>query len=135
MKSVLPEIIINAHDAERLHSVLDHAVGQTAEQLEMEIARARLLPANCIPPQTVTMRSVVQFHLSTTGQVLEKRLVYPRELQDPATQVSVLSPVGAALLGLSEGDSIEWQVPEGRMVSISVQAVLYQPEAHGEYSR
>lgn len=135
MKSDLPEIIINTHDAERLHNVLDHATGHTAEQLEAEIARARLLPPDHMPPQTVTMRSVVRFRLSNTDQTLEKRLVYPRELQDPATEVSVLSPVGVALLGLSAGDSIDWQMPDKRMARISVQAVVYQPEAHGEYAR
>ena len=137
MKPHAPKIIINIHDAERLRSLLDRApeAGHTVEQLEVEIDRARLLPPERIPRQTVTMRSVVRFHLSTIDQTLEKRLVYPRELQDPATEVSVLSPIGAALLGLSEGDSMDWELPDHRVARITVEAVVYQPEAQGEYSR
>ncbi|HEY9035799.1 MAG TPA: nucleoside diphosphate kinase regulator [Pseudomonadales bacterium] len=137
MKAHAPNIIINSHDAERLRSLLDRAAAadDTADRLEAEIDRARLLPPERIPPQTVTMRSVVRFHLSTIEHALEKRLVYPRELQDPATEVSVLSPIGAALLGLSEGDSMDWELPDHRVARITVEAVVYQPEAQGEYSR
>lgn len=132
-----PDLIINSRDAERLGSLLERLDGSepTIGQLQDELARACLLPPERIPPQVVTMRSVVRFYLSTAGRELELRLVYPRELQDPAQEVSVLSPVGAALLGLSAGDSIDWLLPDGREARITVTAVLFQPEAAGQYER
>lgn len=137
MNQRIPDIIINSHDAERLGSLLERldAGDPTIGLLQDELARARLLPPERIPPQVVTMRSVVRFYLSTAGRELELRLVYPRELQDPAREVSVLSPVGAALLGLSEGDTIDWLLPDGREARITVNAVLFQPEAAGQYER
>src|SRR5690606_28466711 len=108
---------INEHDADRLDSLLERSAADnnpTVARLQAELGRARIVPRERLPAQVVSMRSVVRFYLSTAGRELDLRLVYPRELKDPANEVSVLSPVGAALLGLSEGDTIDWLMPDGR---------------------
>lgn len=137
MNQLQPDILINEHDAERLDSLLERcdAHDVTTRQLQTELGRARIVPRERLPAQVVSMRSVVRFYLSTAGRELDLRLVYPRELKDPATEVSVLSPVGAALLGLSEGDTIDWLLPDGRSAQISVRKVLFQPEAAGQFDQ
>jgi regulator of nucleoside diphosphate kinase len=86
-----------------------------------------------MPPRVVTMRSTVRFRLDGKESEWCKTLVYPKEAGQGDDTVSVLSPVGSALLGLSEGDRIEWTHPDGRILGVEVVEVLYQPERAGHY--
>jgi regulator of nucleoside diphosphate kinase len=84
-----------------------------------------------VPPDVVTMNSQVVCIDETTGAEHTLRLVYP-DMADVARQyVSVLAPMGAALLGLSIGQAIDWPMPGGRTSRLRVERVLYQPEASG----
>ena len=65
----------------------------------------------------------------------ELALVYPRDADGSAHKVSILAPVGSALLGLRTGDSIDWPMPGGRTARLEVLAIRYQPEAAGELHR
>ena len=65
----------------------------------------------------------------------ELTLVYPRDADPDAHQVSIFAPVGSALLGLRVGDAIDWPMPGGRTARLHVLAVRYQPEAAGELHR
>ena len=62
-------------------------------------------------------------------------LAYPKDISGSGEQVSVLSPVGNALIGLAAGDSIEWTRPDGALFEVTVLDVLYQPERAGELHR
>lgn len=137
MNAPLPEILVSENDIDRLDSLLDRADAHDlgSNLLRAELDRARIVPIRQLPPKVVSMRSRVKFFLSTQNRDLEMTLVYPRELQDPEREVSVLSPVGAALLGLAEGSRFDWQLGDGRSVHLIVRSVEYQPEAEGVYDR
>ncbi len=78
------------------------------------------------------MNSTVRFIDDSNGSTFELKLVYPAESGKSGT-VSVLAPIGSALLGLSVGQSIPWQVPGGRQIRLRVLEVLMQPESMGDY--
>ncbi len=76
----------------------------------------------------------MKFRNLTTGEELTRTLVYPAQMTDSSTQLSVLAPVGAALLGLRTGDTIHWELRRC-LSSPEVLELLYQPEAAGDYLR
>ena len=129
------DILLTATDERRLTQLLeakaDDLDPRALELLEDELARAKVVDSSEIPPNVVTMNSVVSFEDLETGEQSEVRLVYPSATSGGKGRVSILAPVGAALLGLAVGDSIEWPVPSGRARNLRVAAVHYQPEAEG----
>lgn len=129
-----PPIIVSANDARRLEGVIERLGAQTpdvARALEAELARAEIRESADMPPDVVTMRSQAVCVDERTGTRRVLRLVYPGEEGAAEGDVSVLAPVGAALLGLSTGQSIEWPLPGGRTTRLTVVDVLYQPESAG----
>ena len=88
-----------------------------------------------MPHDVVTMNSQVKFRYLHSDETFTRTLVYPAALADSNQQISVLAPIGAALLGLRIGDKIDWQLPGGQNARIEVLALLYQPEAAGEFHR
>ena len=133
MKQVnLPSITISAIDYDRLAWIATAGVnGQrytVAEMLADELDRAMIAAPGAIRPDIVTMHSQVEYRDEATGDVRRATLVYPGEEDSDAGRISVLTPVGAALIGLSEGQSMEWQGPTGGRRKITVQRVRFQPE-------
>jgi regulator of nucleoside diphosphate kinase len=130
-----PPITLSSLDAARLYRLLDreayrHLPG--ADALRDELDRAVSVAPADMPPGVVTMNSTVRFIDDSNGSTFELKLVYPEASGAPNT-VSVLAPIGSALLGLSVGQSIPWQVPGGRQIQLRVLEVLMQPEALGDY--
>ena len=120
-----PAIIINELDAERIDRLLEqpaHASLPVAKVLNDELDRAQMCAPEAMPANVVTMNRT-------------RTLVYPAQMTDSATQLSVMAPVGAALLGLRVGDSIHWELPGGATTDLEVLELIYQPEAAGEYLR
>lgn len=106
-----PTIIINELDAERIDRLLEKpefASLPVADALNEELDRAQMCTPETMPHDVVTMNSQVKFRNLTTGEELTRTLVYPAQMTDSSTQLSVLAPVGAALLGLRTGDTIHW---------------------------
>ncbi|CAQ85772.1 MULTISPECIES: nucleoside diphosphate kinase regulator [Photorhabdus] len=133
-----PAIIINELDAERLDSLLEQpafADTSIADALNEELDRAEIVPPAEIPSDVVTMNSRVRFLDLTSSEERVRTLVYPASLQDSSNQLSVMAPLGAALLGLRIGDEISWKLPNGEETRVKVLELLYQPEAAGEYHR
>ncbi len=128
-----PPIYLSQDDFDRLTDLLEAypagAGGRRLEQLEEELARARVVPPDEIPKDVVTMNSRVVFEDEQTGEQREVTLVYPRDADIDAGRISVLVPVGTALLGLRVGQSIDWRLPSGQKHRYRVIAVPYQPEA------
>ena len=124
-----PTIIINELDAERIDRLLEKA-----EFASLPVADA-LMRSSTMPHDVVTMNSQVKFRNLTTGEELTRTLVYPAQMTDSSAQLSVLAPVGAALLGLRTGDTIHWELPGGASTHLEVLELLYQPEAAGDYLR
>src|SRR5262249_46676042 len=102
------------------------------EKLETELLRANVVPRDKVPQDLVTMNSRVVFENMTTGEQREVTLVYPGMADIDAGRISVLVPVGTALLGLRVGQSIEWDLPSGEKQRYRIVDVPYQPEAAGE---
>lgn len=133
-----PRIIINELDYKRIERLLgepQYADLETAEALVDELERAEVLPPVGIPADVVTLNSRVRFKNLVTGRQSERTLVYPSAVGEHPDNLSVLAPVGCALLGLSEGQEIDWTMPGGTRTRLQVEKVLYQPEAAGEYHR
>ncbi|MBF5040762.1 nucleoside diphosphate kinase regulator [Aggregicoccus sp. 17bor-14] len=111
-----PRITVSRQDFDRLQRLIEqHAEGRDAvlvERLEQELLRADVVEQ--VPPDVVAMNSTVLFEEEETGARRQVRLCYPLEARGAPGALSVLAPVGSALLGLSVGQSIEWQVPSGR---------------------
>ncbi|HDR2468759.1 TPA: nucleoside diphosphate kinase regulator [Enterobacter roggenkampii] len=133
-----PTIIINELDAERIDRLLEKAEFASlpvVDALNEELDRAQMCTPETMPHDVVTMNSQVKFRNLTTGEELTRTLVYPAQMTDSSTQLSVLAPVGAALLGLRTGDTIHWELPGGASTHLEVLELLYQPEAAGDYLR
>ena len=79
----------------------------------------------------VRLRELVEDHAESTGTTREVELVYPDEADHVTGRVSVLAPVGCALLGLSAGQSIDWNLPGGKVHRLRVERVLFQPQPIG----
>ena len=94
--------------------------------------RAKVVPRDKIPKDVVTMNSRVIFENETTGEQREVTLVYPGSADIDAGRISVLVPVGTALLGLRVGQSIDWELPGGKKQRYRIVEVPFQPEAAGE---
>lgn len=131
--STLPRIVLTRFDHERLERLLDK-VGQRPDldALREEIERAEIVEPEAVPSTVVTMNSVVRFLDEESGLESEVELVFPGHAEIESNRISVLAPVGSALLGLSVGDSIDWPLPNGRRRRLRVVAVTYQPEAAGD---
>ena len=136
----LPPITVSSLDLERIEELLGSPAYRNLpgmNALQEELNRARVVDPEEVPPELVTMNSTVVILDEESNTQSELTLVYPQSAQ--ATQavnpVSVLAPVGSALLGLSVGQSISWPGPNGRELHLRVLGVKNQPEASGQYHR
>jgi regulator of nucleoside diphosphate kinase len=105
-----------------------------AEELANELDRAEVVPKEAIAGNVVTMNSRVVFEDLETGATREVVLVYPEDSDVEHARISVLAPVGSALLGLSVGQTIDWPLPRGQVKRLRIVDVLYQPEEAGDRS-
>ena len=133
-----PELIISSLDADRLYDLMESLpAGSFADQkeLEAELGRATIAEPKDMPSTVVTMNSTVNFIVESTKEEFTKTLVYPKNADASADKISILAPVGSALLGLSQGDEIEWPKPGGGVITVKIKEVTYQPERVGELHR
>jgi regulator of nucleoside diphosphate kinase len=98
--------------------------------LDAELRRAAIVPAGQVPSDVITMHTKVLLAFDD-GEDETYSLVYPNEADMSENMVSVLSPIGTAILGYRAGDVVEWSVPDGT-VAIHVKSIEYQPEAAGD---
>ena len=99
--------------------------------LEREVKRACTFEKTSIPGDVVTMNSKVRLHDMDSGENEVYTLVYPTMADPEDHRISVLAPVGTAIVGSSVGDLIEWPVPAG-IRRLYVDEILYQPERAGD---
>ncbi|MCO6432330.1 MAG: nucleoside diphosphate kinase regulator [Deltaproteobacteria bacterium] len=126
-------IYITEKDLIRLERVLELAgPSSESEMLEEELLRATVVPSGEVPPDVVTMNSRVRFKDLTSDEESELTLCYPKDADLERGKISVLAPVGAALLGLKSGDEIEWPLPSGKTRVLKITDVVFQPEAAGQ---
>lgn len=135
--STKPAIVISRLDLERIEALLERMTpAQVAEYsaLRAELDRAEVVEPAAMPADVVTMNSVVTFKDEGTGEELTVGLVYPSAAKAVGA-VSILAPVGSALLGLTKGQQIDWPTPDGRQRVLRVLEIAYQPEAAGDLHR
>jgi regulator of nucleoside diphosphate kinase len=136
--STRPKIVISSIDADRLDQLIE-SLPRTGfpgkDELEAELARAQVVDPKDVPPTVVTMNSTVRFKVESSSEEFTLTLVYPKDMDSSSDKISILAPVGSALLGLSQGDEIEWPKPGGGVLRVRIEEVTYQPERAGEYYR
>jgi regulator of nucleoside diphosphate kinase len=132
-------IYITEFDRARLIELIDRTRNGEGDwnrhylnRLEGELERAEVVDPKDIPGDAITMRSTVRLRDLGSGKELIYSLVFPNEADIDKGKISVLAPVGTAMIGYRVGDTIEWEVPAG-LRRLKVQEVLYQPEASGDY--
>lgn len=132
-----PSIVLTDHDVQRLETMLESAQYRDApgaESLRGELERARVVESQKLPRDVISMNSTAECVDESNGRTHALTLVYPRQADAAQGRISVLAPVGAALLGMKVGQSIDWPAPSSTL-RLRVTAVRYQPEAAGEYHR
>lgn len=133
------EIYITPQDLKRLKKELSMAgvsYSHGRDDLQLlakELDRAKIIEASEIPEKIVTMNTRLIFRDLDDDSTMEVTIVFPIDANINKGKISVFSPIGTALLGYSEGDTIEWKVPDG-ITRIRIEKVLYQPEASGEFN-
>lgn len=133
------KICITAVDRERLLKLIreEREFGSVKNQdylrdLEKELNRAEILEPSEIPSDVITMNSKICLKDLETGEETVYSLVYPEDADLLEDKISILAPVGTAMLGYQVGDIIDWQVPDG-VIQFKVEKIIYQPEAAGDY--
>jgi regulator of nucleoside diphosphate kinase len=133
-------IILSDADHKRLQALIESSQHNTSVRkdylgaLEGELRRARVVPQSEVPPDVITMNSVVHLRDLDSGEKEVYELVYPTDADLVHNRISVLAPIGTAILGYRLGDDLEWQVPAG-MRRLRVEEVVYQPERAGALHR
>ena len=105
------------------------------ELIDMVTHEAEIVPSRRVAPDVVTLNSIVSFRDEATGAVHKVTVVYPRDMSIGERRISVLSPVGRALLGQAVGSTSKVELPDGTFRDIRVLELHYQPEAAGEFTR
>jgi len=133
-------IYITEIDRQRLEKLIeiasqrDDAVNREyLRKLEHELDMAETVAPAEVPADVITMRSKVRLRDLNSGEEMIYTLVFPTETDSGNGKISVLAPIGTAMLGYRVGSVIEWQVPSG-LRRIKVEEILYQPEAAGDYN-
>jgi len=102
------------------------------ESLRGELEIAEVVPSEKVPADVVTMNSKVLLKDMDTSEEMEFVLVFPKDADIDTGAISVLAPVGTAILGYRKGDVVEWPVP-AQVRRIRIEDILYQPEAAKDY--
>jgi regulator of nucleoside diphosphate kinase len=132
------KIIITSKDRERLIRLVNHEreFGTVKNKdylkdLEHELDKANIVQSDKIPPSVITMNSRILIKDMDSGEETSYVLVYPEDANLLEDRISILAPIGTAMLGYREGDVIDWKIPDGS-VKLRVEKILYQPEAAGK---
>jgi len=128
---MIRKIYITEPDMHKLRKIVDNEIEYAKDQhylkdLKQELLRAQVVTSDQIPADVITMNAQVVVMLDGEQETIS--LVYPHEANVKENKLSVLSPIGTAILGYREGDVVEWHVPSG-CVSVEIKRVVFQPEA------
>lgn len=130
------EIFVTDFDKKRLEILIrsntDRSIDPYVKELEKELYRAKVVSPKEIPGNVVTMNSKIAFEFMDSHETMTCQLVFPEDADFAKGRISILAPIGTALLGYHEGDIIEWKVPSGN-TKVKITKILYQPEASGDF--
>ena len=127
-------IYITEADIKRLRPLVERIKNSRDDlgMLQQELERARVVAPELVPSDVVTMNSKARLRNVATGEEMTYTLVFPEEANIEEDKISVVAPIGTAMLGQRVGDEFEWEVPAGPVL-LRVEEVLYQPEAAGHF--
>ena len=131
-------IYISEFDMERLRTLIDDAKrlerygNEYIENLEIELSRAQIVAPADVPADVITMNSTVCLKDLDTEEEMTVTLVFPRDADITQAKMSILAPIGTAMLGYRLGDTFTWEVPDG-VRRLQIEKILYQPEASGDH--
>ena len=127
-------IFITESDMKRLHPLIEEIKNprEDLRGLQAELEHARVVTPSDVPTDVITMNSKARLRDLDTDEEMVFTLVFPVNASIEYGRISVVAPIGTAMLGHRVGDEFEWQVPAGS-VRLRVEEVLYQPEAAGDY--
>lgn len=132
----IKRIVITQYDLDRLRRLVDDAVAAGTRDdlagLIGELDRAIVVAPHDVPGDVVTMNSRVRLVEADTGDEMEISLAFPEDVGSAPGAVSILAPVGTAIIGYSQGDSVEWPTPSG-LRTFRIDQIIFQPEAAGEW--
>ena len=118
-----PPLVVSRLDCARLEALLDAHPSADAHGLRAELERAQVVEPGEVPGEVIAMNSTARFRDEESGEEHELTLVYPQDARDGGGTVSILAPVGSALLGLRVGHAIDWPMPGGRSARLRVLSV------------
>jgi regulator of nucleoside diphosphate kinase len=122
-------------DITRLEGIASRSgTAELDEMLDALLARAAIVSPDAIPRDVVTMNSRVVCVLEGEAQPRDWTLVYPDNADLAGGRLSVLSPIGQALLGARAGQSVDYRLPDGRAQRVTIMEIAFQPEASGQYT-
>ena len=130
------KILLTDADCERLQWLIGssrvqcHRDAERLDELENELKRATVVKSCKVPPDVVTMNSRVRIRELNSGRELTYQIVFPKDADMAENRISILAPIGTALLGYRVGTTVEWRVPSG-LRRFQILDVEYQPEAVG----
>ena len=132
-----PSIHITRFDKSRLTQLLESldssaGIREEIEDLEQELARGTEVDSHEVAPDVVTMNSTVRVTDLDTAGTHVYTIVFPADADFERGRISILSPIGTALLGYRAGDEVTWETPRGTR-RLRIEALIYQPEAAGDY--
>jgi regulator of nucleoside diphosphate kinase len=131
-------IHITAFDLERLRKLIldaqstEYRKSEYIEKLKAELDRANIVKPQEVPPTVVTMNSTIALVDLDTKEEETYTLVFPEDADISKGKISILAPIGTAMLGYEIGDVFEWDVPAGKR-RLRVERIIYQPEASGNF--
>jgi regulator of nucleoside diphosphate kinase len=131
-------IQITEFDFQRLNRLLrraqhsDYCGSEYLAELQVELNHAKIVPSQAISQEIVTMNSIVVLLDLATRKEETYTLVFPEDADIEQGKISILAPIGTAMLGYEIGDTFEWEVPAGKR-RLKVKRIIYQPEAAGDY--
>jgi regulator of nucleoside diphosphate kinase len=133
------KIYITEFDLKRLKGLIRYAeerwdkrVIRYLEELDEELDRAEIVKPEEIPTDVITMNSTFRLSNLDTAEEAVYTLVFPAKADSTSRKISILAPVGTAVLGYRVGDTVEWKVPGG-LKRLKVKEIVYQPEAARDY--
>lgn len=110
----------------------DSTYNKHLKELELELQNAVVVDPKDIPPDVITMHSKFSIRDLITNEESVYTLVFPFDADIEQKKLSILDPIGVAVIGYRKGDVVEWEVPEGKR-KIMIEKIIYQPEAEGNY--
>jgi regulator of nucleoside diphosphate kinase len=132
-----PVIFITTKDAEKLRKLIREAYhseyrgSDYLKELAEEMEKASVVNPNQIPADVITLNSTARLVDQETNEEMVYTLVFPEDADISQGKISVLAPIGTAMLGYKTGDVFEWDTPGGKR-TILVKEILYQPESAGD---